>query len=260
MSQSILDHPKVLNVLFHPRPESGFASSTQAKRPIAVEIEPDVIIGGRLYPAGPQSPAILFFHGNGEIAADYDDIAPLYTQRDITLFVVDYRGYGMSTGAPTATNLISDAVNVFEEIGQVFTDNGLSPSRLFVMGRSLGSAAAIEVALQVEDQIDGLIIESGFAETFALLTRLGVRVEGTTENKDGFGNLSKIGKVTTPTLIIHGENDVLIPPEDGQQLYGQSGADDKQLVRIPGAGHNDLMYVGMEHYFREISNFIHRFQ
>lgn len=221
-----------------------------------MEIKPDVTLGGRLYPAGHQSPAIFFFHGNGEIAADYDDIAPLYTELNINLLVVDYRGYGISTDAPTATNMLSDAVTVFKKIGQVFTDNGLFPSRLFVMGRSLGSAAAIEVASNSGDQIDGLIIESGFADTFALLTRLGVRVEGASEDEDGFGNLTKIRKVTTPTLIIHGENDVLIPPEEGQQLYEQSGADDKQLVLIPGAGHNDLMYVGMEQYLKALSNFI----
>jgi alpha-beta hydrolase superfamily lysophospholipase len=76
-----------------------------------VEVEPGIVLGGRLYPAAPDSPAILFFHGNGEIAEDYDDIAPLYIQMGITLLVMDYRGYG--TSGLTASHLLSDAVAVF---------------------------------------------------------------------------------------------------------------------------------------------------
>lgn len=258
MSQSVLDHPEVLKILFNPRKEYGIASSTPTKRSIAVEIEHDVTLGGRLYPADSQSPAILFFHGNGEIAADYDDIAPMYKQRDITLLVVDYRCYGISTGTPTGTSLLTDAMAVFNATHEIFSENGMSPSPFYIMGRSLGSAAAIEIALNTGDHIDGLIIESGFADTFSLLARLGVRVESANEERDGFGNLSKMRKVTMPTLVIHGEKDVLIPPGDGQRLYDQCPAADKQLVLIPGAGHNDLMYVGLDKYFEALRIFIHR--
>jgi alpha-beta hydrolase superfamily lysophospholipase len=209
MTQPILDQPDVLRVLFHPRPDYGLMSGAPNVHLVSVEVEPGITVDGRLYPAATETPAILYFQGNGEIAADYDDVASLYTQRGITLLVMDYRGYGASGGTPTASNLLADAVIAFDAVGRIFEDNGLAPARLYVMGRSLGSGAAIEVALHAGDQLDGLIIESGFADTFGLLARLGAWVQGADEERDGFGNSSKMGRVTTRTLIIHGQNDVL---------------------------------------------------
>jgi alpha-beta hydrolase superfamily lysophospholipase len=221
-----------------------------------VEVEPDVSIGARLYPAAGDAPSILYWHGNGEIASDYDAVAPFYTGMGLTLLVADYRGYGVSTGTPSCSNLLSDAVAVFRAADGIFDHHGLAPSRLYLMGRSLGSAAAIEVAAQAGAGLAGLIVESGFADTFALLARLGWRAEGTMEQHDGFGNGEKIAGVTVPTLIIHGEDDVLIPAQDGEKLFQRSSAEDKGLLLIPGAGHNDLMLVGRSLYFDAIQTFV----
>jgi len=190
MSHPILDQPSVLRVLFHPRRDNSIPPN--GTYPVAVEVEPGVSVGGRLYPAGAQNPAILYFHGNGEIAADYDDLAEYYTDLGITLLVIDYRGYGVSNGTPTASTVLTDAVTVFNAVGGILESHGLSPKRLYVMGRSLGSAAAIEVALHAGEQLAGLIIESGFAQTFPLLARLGVVVQGADEERDGVGNAVKI--------------------------------------------------------------------
>jgi fermentation-respiration switch protein FrsA (DUF1100 family) len=257
MAQPILDQPEILRVLFHPRPDYGLTSVAPNVHLVSVEVESGIAVGGRLYPAAPEAPAILYYHGNGEIAADYDDVASLYTHLGITLLVMDYRGYGASGGTPTAANLLTDAVISFGTLGRIFEDHGLAPARLYAMGRSLGSAAAIEVALHAGDQLDGLIIESGFADTFGLLARLGVWAPGAGEKRDGFGNPSKMRRITTRTLIIHGQNDVLIPPADGRELYSHCVARDKQLVLIPGAGHNDLMMVGVAQYFEAIRTFVH---
>ena len=255
MPQPILDQPEIQRVLFYPRREDTWAADTPTARRVAVEVEPDVRIGGRLYPAEPDAPLILFFHGNGEIAADYYDIAPAYTQLGIGLLVMDYRGYGTSDGEPSASHLLSDAVAVFDATGRLCVENGLAPSQLYVMGRSLGSAAAIEIAVHAQERLAGLIIESGFADTFALLARMGARVAGAQEDRDGFGN-AKISRVGLRTLIIHGQSDVLIPASDARELFRRSAAQDKQLVLIPGAGHNDLMWVGMTRYMDAIQAFV----
>jgi len=265
MTHPILDQPEVLRALFYPRRDYALAPIPPGVYLVAVEVEPGVTIGGRLYPVAGEAPAILYFHGNGEIAADYDNIAPLYTRLGITLrqaqgrllLVIDYRGYGRSAGTPTASHLLADAVAVFDAVGHIFEGNALTPSRLYVMGRSLGSAAAIEVALHAREQLTGLIVESGFADTFALLARLGARVQGADEERDGFGNPAKMGQLTTRTLIIHGQDDVLIPASDGRELYRRCAAPDKRLVLIPGAGHNDLMMVGMSQYFEAIRTFVY---
>jgi alpha-beta hydrolase superfamily lysophospholipase len=256
MTGSVLDRPEVLRVLFYPRREEEPASVPPSAQPVAFEVEPGLTIGGRLYPAGARAPAILFFHGNGEIAADYDGLAPLYTRLGITLLVADYRGYGISGGTPTASHLLTDAVTLFGQVGRVVEGCGLTPPRLYVMGRSLGSAAAIEVALRAGERLTGLIVESGFADTFGLLTRLGLRVVGAEEERDGFGNAVKMSHIRTPALVIHGQSDVLIPASDGQELYRRCAATDKKLTLIPGAGHNDLMLVGVAAYFEAIRAFV----
>jgi alpha-beta hydrolase superfamily lysophospholipase len=248
----LIDQPAVLQVLFHPRREFG----SEPANAISVEVEPGVSVAGRLYPAGNDAPAILYFHGNGEIAADYNDIARAYTQLGITLLVMDYRGYGRSDGTPTGSNLLTDAVTIFEAIDEIFAKHGLNPTQTFVMGRSLGSASALEVARHAGDRLDGLIIESGFAETFPLVARLGGPVLEADDAEHGFGNARKISEIAVPTLIIHGEADFLIPASDGQALYDNSGAADKRLILIPGAGHNDLLFVGMEQYFGAINLFV----
>ena len=256
MTGSVLDRPEVLRVLFYPRREEEPSCVPPSARSVAFEVEPGVIIGGRLYPAGVRAPVILFFHGNGEIAADYDDLAPMYTRLGITLLVADYRGYGTSSGTPTASHLLTDAVSIFSQVSRVLEGRGLVPPRLYVMGRSLGSAAAVEVAFRAGERLAGLIVESGFADTFGLLARLGVRVVGADEERDGFGNAIKMSHIRTPTLVIHGQRDVLIPVSDGQKLHRWCAATDKMLVLIPGAGHNDLMLVGVAAYFEAIRAFV----
>jgi len=96
MTQILLDRPEVSQVLFYPRRAYGSASALTGVRLVGVEVEPGIVLGGRLYPAAPDSPAILFFHGNGEIAKDYGGIASLYTRLGITLLVMDYRGHHKS--------------------------------------------------------------------------------------------------------------------------------------------------------------------
>ena len=258
---TILDQPAVLRVMFYPRrswPGISLASSVHDGR---VEVEPGVSVGYSLHLAGSGAPLILYFHGNGEIARDYNGIASLYTGLGISLLVADYRGYGWSDGFPTASSLVHDAPLVFEALGQVLGEAGGEVSkRVFVMGRSLGSASAIEVARHRQEAIAGLIIESGFAHTLRLLARLGVVLENLDEAQDVFANLTKISQISLPTLLIHGQADMLIPASEGVALYEGSAApaDEKRLVIIPGAGHNDLLAVGAASYFEAIRDFVLR--
>ncbi|HJX38578.1 MAG TPA: alpha/beta fold hydrolase, partial [Anaerolineae bacterium] len=256
MSLTVLDRPEILRAIFHPRREYPPSPRVAGARFLSIEVEPHVSLGARLFPASRQAPAILYWHGNGEIAADYDGLAPLYTQAGITLLVVDYRGYGTSDGSPTCSNLLSDAVTVFDAVQEIFERQALAPLRLYVMGRSLGSAAAIEVATRAADVLAGLILESGFADTFALLARLGIRLQGLQESQDGFNGAAKMELINIPTLVIHGEQDVLIPAQDGEELFRRSAALDKRLLLLPGAGHNDLLVMGGRQYMESMATFV----
>jgi alpha-beta hydrolase superfamily lysophospholipase len=256
MPLTALDRPEILRAVFHPRPAFPSTPWGPVGRSLSIEVHPGVTLGARLFAADRRAPAILYWHGNGEIASDYDAVAPHYTRLGLTLVVVDYRGYGTSNGSPTCSNLVSDALSVSRVVQRVLEEQALEPSRLYVMGRSLGSAAAIEVAARSEDALAGLIVESGFADTFALLARLGVMVEQFDESQDGFANASKMEQITMPTLIIHGEDDVLIPVGDARELFQRCAALDKRLVIVPGAGHNDLMLTAGVRYMQAIATFV----
>jgi hypothetical protein len=108
-----LDVPEVLLRLFHPRPELGLFNPLTSAQEILIPVHPGVAIGGRFYAAGATEPTLLFFHGNGEIVADYEDLGMLYVQRGLNFFPVDYRGYGRSTGTPTVTTMMHDCNAIF---------------------------------------------------------------------------------------------------------------------------------------------------
>jgi fermentation-respiration switch protein FrsA (DUF1100 family) len=253
----VLDRPEVTSVLFYPRRDVGVPRLAPGVHTVRIPVGQDVHLGGKIFAAKSGAPVILYFHGNGEIASDYDTIAPLYTGLGITLFVVDYRGYGLSQGAPSATTLVDDACAVYANTRQVLAERGVEAGELFVMGRSLGSAAALEIVDRAADGgIAGLILESGFAYTFPLIERIGfLQLADAYEYRDGFGNLDKIARARLPTLIIHGERDWIIPIGDAEALYEASAGKPKTLIRIPGAGHNDLMLVGRQQYFDAIAAF-----
>lgn len=250
-----MDRPEILYRLFFPRRE--FADDTDSPKAInhIIDVEEDISIGCRFFPAGEECPNILYFHGNGETAPDYDYVAPVYQERDINLFVADYRGYGMSNGSPTCSSMIKDAHPIYEGFVSFLRSSGFRGS-LFVMGRSLGSAPAIEIAYRYQKHLAGLIIESGFAGARNQFMRLAAAsLLNEIENPIGFGNDLKIKEIFIPTLIIHGEWDEIIPVTEGKALYEISGAADKRALFIPDAGHNDLMMRGLEAYMDAVEDF-----
>lgn len=257
MPTRFIDRPETLQVLFHPRPADPRLATLAGGTPVAVPVAEGTLVGGMIFAAGPQAPAILFFHGNGEVAAEYGWIAPPYTDMGVTLAVMDYRGYGASDGWPDGSSLLADARAIVDALPDLLAQQGLQPTRLFVMGRSLGSAAALEAAVHAGDRLGGLIIESGFADTLALVRRLGgpMLADGN-DREDGFGNLEKIAQIDLPTLIIHGEEDVIIPVADGRALHASGAAADRRLVTIPNAGHNDLLMIGAVPYFQAIADLV----
>ena len=249
------DHPEIVSRLFFPRREfSGEPNHLKAKN-YFVEMDDGIAIGCRFYPAQSNGPNILYFHGNGETVFDYDYIAPLYQKRAINLFVADYRGYGMSDGSPSFGSMIRDAHCIFHSFIDFLHDMNFS-GNLFVMGRSLGSAPAIEVAYHYQQQLNGLIIESGFASGRNQLMRLGMsHLFRDVQDPIGFGNHLKIKEVTIPTLIIHGDEDDIIPVTEGRMLYDLSGSQEKYSLYIPHAGHNDIMIIGLDMYMKSIAKF-----
>jgi pimeloyl-ACP methyl ester carboxylesterase len=252
---SVLDRPEILGLLFHPRKESGHPMPPHALG-LDISTRDGIILGSRLYPGPPNGPHILFFHGNGEIAEDYDDIGPLYNDLTISFMVVDYRGYGASQGMPGIASMLADAHAALGRLEDwMAAQKRTGP--LWVMGRSLGSAPAIELAHACPEKINGLIIESGFSQTLPLLRRLGIPVDGLGLTDDRiFSNAGKIAAYAGPTLIIHAQYDQIIPLDHGRELLDRSPADIKKLHVVPNADHNTLMMTAGMNYFQMIRDFI----
>lgn len=261
---SVLDRPEVLMFLFHPRSEPpGSIFQTAAPenamalpKDILIPVKDDVAIGARFHMAEKSGASILFFHGNGEIVADYDELGPIYNQMGANFLAVDYRGYGRSTGKPTVTAMMRDCHVVFEFVQNWLRQNNY-PGPVILMGRSLGSASVLELAAACGDSIDGLIVESGFAFAGPLLQLLGIDLEalGFKEEK-GFRNIDKIRNFNKPTLIIHAEFDHIIPFSDGEALYNACSSPDKTLLKIPGANHNDIFMRGLQEYLAAVKKLV----
>ncbi len=249
---SHLDRPEILQFLFHPRGEYYGMGTPPNATDVLIPVEESVVIGGRFHVAQEAGPNLLFFHGNGEIAADYDEMGPLYNRMGINFLAVDYRGYGRSTGSPTITAMMRDCHGIFEFSVKWLKDQGYT-GPLIAMGRSLGSASALELASHYKDRMSGLIIESGFAYAGPLFRLLGINPEaiGFKEEK-GFRNLAKIKTWDKPALIIHAEFDQIIPFSEGQALYEACPSSEKTLLKIPFADHNDIFDRGLKEYLKEI--------
>ena len=245
-----LDQPQVVARLFHPREEGIHRQLTE--KDLMIPVDTRVALGACFHLVTKSAPSILFFHGNGEIVADYDDLGGVYNAMGINFIVVDYRGYGRSTGSPSVSTMMTDCHRIFNAVQNHLKELGFTGA-LTVMGRSLGSAPALELVASNPNSIDALIIESGFARAEPLLTTLGIDPAGIGFSEEqGFGNADKISRWRGPTLIIHAEFDHIIPFSDGQALYTACGAKNKTLVQIPNANHNDIFYRGMKPYMEAI--------
>ena len=248
-----LDRPEVLATLFHPRPEFPGARPERA-RDIDIPVADKVTIGARWHFAGADSPNLLFFHGNGEIVADYDELGPLYNAMGINLLAVDYRGYGRSSGTPSVSGMMADCHRILS-FSEEWLHRETCTGPLILIGRSLGSASVLELAATSPDRIHGLIIESGFAYAAPLLRLLGIDPQKIGfEETDGFANLQKIKRYAGPTLIIHAEFDHIIPYSDSVALFKASPAQLKNHLMIPGANHNDIFMRGMEAYLKAVQS------
>jgi len=253
---SSFDNPGLLSFLFHPRKESPGSLLPENAEDILIPVSGNEVIGARLHHGDKKAPTILFFHGNGEIVADYDDLGSLYTEMNINFLPVDYRGYGRSTGTPTITSMMRDCHIIFDYIKKWLESNSYT-GPIIIMGRSLGSASALELASTYPGGFSALVIESGFAYAVPLLRLLGVNTDAMGINEEnGFRNIDKVKKYTGPTLVIHAEYDHIIPYSDGQALFDASPASIKKLLKIPEANHNTIFAIGLKEYMRSIKEIV----
>ena len=238
--------------LFHPRK----ASQPMGDNDHLITVEDNVKVGVRYHFINTSAPNVLFFHGNGEIGPEYDDIAAVYNQRGFNFIIADFRGYGFSSGTANAENTQSDAHHILDFVLNYLSSKSYK-GPLVLMGRSLGSVSVLELSQRYPKDFAGLIIESGFADEEPLFKLIGITAKQAGFSKeDGFLNGEKIKKYTGPLLIIHAEQDHIVPFSQGELLYNLCPCENKKLLPIPNANHNNILGVDFQKYFEEVTHFI----
>jgi pimeloyl-ACP methyl ester carboxylesterase len=193
--------------------------------------------------------AVLFFHGNAGNAADRLDRAKILHDRfGLDVFLVDYRGYGRSSGSPSEAGLERDARAIYEAA----TSRGFPPEGIVVFGESLGSAVA--VGLAAERPCGGVILETPFLSIRAMARRHYPFVPGFLI-RTRFDNGARIAAVRAPKLFLVAERDEIVPSAQGRRLF-ELAPPPKRLYEIPGAGHNDTYATGGEPYWEAIRSFL----
>ena len=125
------------------------------------------------------------------------------------------------------------------------------------MGRSLGSVSVLELSQRYPQDFAGFIIESGFADEEPLFKLIGITADQAGFSKeDGFLNGEKIKKYTGPLLVIHAEQDHIVPFSQGQDLHDSCPSKEKTFLTIPNANHNNIIGVSFQKYLEEVTHFI----
>jgi len=204
----------------------------------------------------PNAPAILYLHGNDVNISGVQDIAHAYRLHSMgyNLLMMDYRGYGKSTGGePSEAKVYEDA----EAAWAYLVKRVGSPKRIFIYGHSLGGAIAIDLAVH-HPEAAGLIAES----TFTNMTDMGKReykylpVEWLLNQR--FESLDKVGQLKMPVLYIHGTKDKLIPYKMSEALFEKS-PQPKYLTLIEGGGHGSSSILGWVEYRDAFTTFVKKF-
>lgn len=259
--KQLIDNPTISNVVFYPRKTKIPEKLESNIKVLKFDIHDNISIGGFFFGAKTENPTILLFHGNGEIASDYQYISYLFLDCNVNLAVVDFRGYGFSSGEPYFTSLISDAMPIYDAFKQYLAEMNYLDS-LFVQGRSLGSVCAAEIGANNPPKLRGVIFESGFASIFNMMTNL-FRISSpylTPDSLKEYSNDTRVQKFKVPTLIIHGTTDWIIPYTESQLLYQNLPNNvEKKLILINEAGHNNILSFKQD-YFSPLLDFVQKYK
>jgi uncharacterized protein len=233
-------------------PEARYAASPQDYRLAAEPLEIASDGGVRLrgwWIRGSGGPVFVYYHGNaGNVSHRLERAKLLVEGLGADVVLVDYRGYGASTGRPSEAGLYADGAAIYEAARR----RGVMPERIVLFGESLGGAVAVETALS--HPCRAVILEAPFlsipamAKTiYPFLPAFLVRTR--------FDNASKVPRLTMPKLIALAEHDDVVPPAQTRKLFDLA-APPKELYVIRGARHNDTYVVGGREYLEAWKRFL----
>ncbi|MCC2640171.1 MAG: putative Peptidase [Nitrospira sp.] len=196
------------------------------------------------------SAVLLWCHGNaGNMVHRLENLRALY-RLGHSIFLFDYRGYGLSQGRPSEDGLYRDAIGAYDYLART---RAIKPERLVMFGRSLGAAVAGELAVQ--RPAAGLLLESCFPsiESVARHHYLGLPLHWLLGASFRLEN--RLPHLSLPKLFVHGDRDDIIPLKLGREAFS-TAKPPKEFYVVRGADHNNVPSVGGKAYFAKLSEFI----
>ena len=201
---------------------------------------------------------LVYCHGNSGNIDYYWQRAALLTKIGVDVLIMDYQGYGKSTGEPYEEGLYKDV----DVCLQWLVDRGLSSERMILYGFSMGSAPATELSANPRSLSPKcLILEAPFASGDMLVNdATPLNLPGSYATNLEIDNSQEIKKVNEPFLWLHGEKDDFLSREyHGQVVYDNYQGDFKDFHLDPEAGHSNFpSSMGMENYLKVVSEFVFR--
>jgi fermentation-respiration switch protein FrsA (DUF1100 family) len=189
---------------------------------------------------------LVFFHGNAGNVSHRVEHARALSAAGLDLLLVDYRGYGQSTGRPSEEGLHRDAR---ASVGALRSGQHVDPARLVYMGESLGAAVALRLAL--EDPPLACVLQSAFT-SLRDIGRVHYPAALASLAGDAYPSLERIRRLRAPVLILHGAQDEIVPVAHGRALF-DAAPEPRRLEIVEGAGHNDLVHVMGSAYGTEVA-------
>jgi fermentation-respiration switch protein FrsA (DUF1100 family) len=178
---------------------------------------------------------LLIAHGNAEhVAYMADELRELRDRFQASVFAFDYRGYGRSEGSPREKGVLADGRAAQAWLAQ---RAGIAPSDIVLMGRSLGGAVVVDMA--VNNGARGLILERTFTSLPDVAARHYPWAPVKLLMRNRFDSLSKIKRYHGPLLQSHGTYDEVVPLEIGRRLFDAAPSTNKLFFPVEGAYHND---------------------
>ncbi len=249
-----IDHSYFNNLIFHPR-KSWMPLDV---KDFKVPVDSSTNIYSRIHIENKSFPLIVHYHGNAEISDEYDPFAMALRNRKINFISCDYRGYGKSNGLPTCSSILNDSIIMFSSLLEYLVSIDYDPE-IYIMGRSLGSACALEVVSKFEPSLKGVIIESGFYSEKPLFDLFGLNPKqfNYIDESNGFNNKKKASECSIKSLVIHAKEDHILPFDQGLGLHNLFSHNKKIIFPVEAANHNNLLEVMGHDYFKVIENFIY---
>jgi len=214
--------------------------------------EDDIKLHGWFIAASSAEPAqhtVLFFHGNaGNISHRLDSIN-IFHRLGLNVFIIDYRGYGKSTGKITEGGMYLDASAAWFYLTE---QKGIQPDNIIIFGRSLGGSIAAWLAAQYTPA--GLIIESSFSSVESMGKRFYPFLPVKLISRFNFNTKEYTQSVQCPILVAHSSSDDIIPFAEGQEIFN-AAPEPKHFLQMQG-GHNGGFLVSGKDYINGLQSFI----